>query len=34
VRTVIDHLHDEMIRAMRLCGAASLDALTPDLVRA
>jgi 4-hydroxymandelate oxidase len=33
VRTVLAHLHDEMVRAMRLCGAASLDALTPDLVR-
>ena len=34
VRTVLEHLHDEMVRAMRLCGAASIDALTPDLVRA
>ncbi len=34
VQMVLEHLHDEMVRAMRLCGAASLDALTPDLVRA
>jgi 4-hydroxymandelate oxidase len=34
VRAVMEHLHDEMVRAMRLCGAASLAALTPDLVRA
>jgi 4-hydroxymandelate oxidase len=32
VRAVMEHLHDEMLRAMRLCGAASLAALTPDLV--
>jgi len=34
VRMVLEHLHDEMVRAMRLCGAASLAALTPDLVKA
>jgi isopentenyl diphosphate isomerase/L-lactate dehydrogenase-like FMN-dependent dehydrogenase len=33
VRAVMAHMHDEMVRAMRLCGAASLSALTPDLVR-
>jgi 4-hydroxymandelate oxidase len=33
VRMVLEHLHDEMLRAMRLCGAASLAALTPDLVK-
>jgi 4-hydroxymandelate oxidase len=33
VQSVIEHLHDEMVRAMRLCGAASLAALTPDLVK-
>jgi 4-hydroxymandelate oxidase len=33
VQAVLAHLHDEMVRAMRLCGAASLAALTPDLVR-
>jgi isopentenyl diphosphate isomerase/L-lactate dehydrogenase-like FMN-dependent dehydrogenase len=33
VTAVLEHLHDEMLRAMRLCGAASLAALTPDLVR-
>jgi len=32
VQAVMEHLHDEMLRAMRLCGAASLAALTPDLV--
>jgi ABC-type amino acid transport substrate-binding protein len=25
-------MRDEMVRAMQLCGAASLKALTPDLV--
>jgi isopentenyl diphosphate isomerase/L-lactate dehydrogenase-like FMN-dependent dehydrogenase len=34
VRTVLQHMHDEMVRAMRLCGAASLAALTRDVVRA
>ena len=33
VQAVLEHLHDEMVRAMRLCGAASLAALTPDLVK-
>jgi 4-hydroxymandelate oxidase len=33
VRMVLEHLHDEMVRAMRLVGAASLAALTPDLVK-
>jgi 4-hydroxymandelate oxidase len=33
VRAVLEHLQDEMLRAMRLCGAASLAALTPDLVK-
>jgi 4-hydroxymandelate oxidase len=33
VQAVLKHLHDEMVRAMRLCGAASLAALTPDLVK-
>ena len=32
VQAVMEHLQDEMVRAMRLCGAASLAALTPDLV--
>jgi isopentenyl diphosphate isomerase/L-lactate dehydrogenase-like FMN-dependent dehydrogenase len=32
VRMVMDHMRDEMVRAMQLCGAASLKALTPDLV--
>ena len=32
VQAVMEHLHDEMLRAMRLCGANSLKALTPDLV--
>jgi 4-hydroxymandelate oxidase len=34
VRTVMEHLHEELVRAMRLCGAASLAELTPDLVAA
>jgi len=34
VRAVMEHMHGEMVRAMRLCGAASLAALTPDLVKA
>ena len=33
VHAVLEHLYDEMVRAMRLCGAASLSALTPDLVK-
>jgi len=32
VRMVMDHMRDEMVRAMQLCGAASLAALTPDLI--
>ena len=32
VQAVMEHLQDELIRAMRLCGAASLAELTPDLV--
>ncbi len=34
VAAVLAHMHDEMVRAMRLCGANSLAALTPDLVKA
>ncbi|MEX2035528.1 MAG: alpha-hydroxy acid oxidase [Xanthobacteraceae bacterium] len=34
VQAVMEHLHDEMLRAMQLCGAASVAALTPDLVKA
>jgi 4-hydroxymandelate oxidase len=34
VQAVMEHLHSEMVRAMQLCGAASLAALTPDLVKA
>jgi 4-hydroxymandelate oxidase len=34
VRAVLEHMHDETVRAMRLCGAANLAALTPDLVKA
>jgi 4-hydroxymandelate oxidase len=32
VRAVLDHLRSEFVRSMALCGAASLDTLTPDLV--
>ncbi|MBO0756090.1 MAG: alpha-hydroxy-acid oxidizing protein [Bradyrhizobiaceae bacterium] len=32
VRAVLDHLRSELVRSMALCGAASLDALTSDLV--
>ena len=32
VAMVLDHMRDEMVRAMRLCGAASLAELTGDLV--
>ena len=32
VRAVLEHLHDELIRAMQLCGIASLSAAKPDLV--
>jgi 4-hydroxymandelate oxidase len=31
-RAVLDELRDELVRAMQLCGAASLAELTPDLV--
>jgi 4-hydroxymandelate oxidase len=34
VAAVLTHLRDEMVRAMQLCGAANLTALTPDLVKA
>ena len=33
VAAVMQHMHGEMVRAMQLCGAASLAALTPDLVK-
>ena len=33
VQAVLEHLHDEMVRAMQLCGAGNLAALTPDLVK-
>jgi isopentenyl diphosphate isomerase/L-lactate dehydrogenase-like FMN-dependent dehydrogenase len=29
----LEHIHDETVRAMQLCGAANLAALTPDLVK-
>ena len=32
VRTVLQGLHDELLRAMALCGAVSLPELTPDLL--
>ncbi len=32
VQAVMEHLHDELTRAMRLCGASKLSDLTPDLV--
>lgn len=32
VQAVLDHLHGELKRSMALCGAATLDELTPDLV--
>jgi 4-hydroxymandelate oxidase len=32
VHAVLDHLRSELVRSMALCGTASLDALTPDLV--
>jgi 4-hydroxymandelate oxidase len=34
VADVLTHMHQEMVRAMQLCGANSLAALTPDLVKA
>jgi isopentenyl diphosphate isomerase/L-lactate dehydrogenase-like FMN-dependent dehydrogenase len=33
VAAVLMHLRDETVRAMQLCGAATLAALTPDLVK-
>jgi 4-hydroxymandelate oxidase len=33
VRGVLQHMHQELVRAMQLCGAPSLSALTPDLVQ-
>jgi isopentenyl diphosphate isomerase/L-lactate dehydrogenase-like FMN-dependent dehydrogenase len=33
VAAVMAHMRDEMVRAMRLSGANSLAALTPDLVK-
>jgi 4-hydroxymandelate oxidase len=33
VKAVLEHMHGEMVRAMRLCGANNLAALTPDLVK-
>jgi 4-hydroxymandelate oxidase len=32
VRTVLDHLRAELVRAMALCGAARLDEISCDLV--
>jgi 4-hydroxymandelate oxidase len=32
VQGVMEHLQDELVRAMRLCGASKLSDLTPDLV--
>jgi 4-hydroxymandelate oxidase len=32
VQMVMEHLHDELTRAMRLCGASKLSDLTLDLV--
>jgi 4-hydroxymandelate oxidase len=32
VAGVLDHLRNELVRSMALCGAARLDELTPDLV--
>jgi 4-hydroxymandelate oxidase len=34
VAAVLTHMHQEMVRAMQLCGANSLAALTRDLVKA
>jgi 4-hydroxymandelate oxidase len=33
VKAVLQHMHQELVRTMQLCGAPSLSALTPDLVR-
>ena len=32
VQAVMEHLHEEMVRAMRLSGTPSLADATPDLV--
>ena len=32
VAAVMDHLRDELLRAMQLCGVASPQDATPDLV--
>ena len=32
VRAVLDHLHEELIRAMQLCGVPRLADAKPDLV--
>jgi len=32
VKTVLDHLHAELVRSMALCGTAELAEITPDLV--
>jgi 4-hydroxymandelate oxidase len=32
VRAVLDHLRDELMRAMALCGVARLDDISADLV--
>jgi 4-hydroxymandelate oxidase len=32
VRSVLDHLRVELVRAMALCGAARLDQIGSDLV--
>jgi isopentenyl diphosphate isomerase/L-lactate dehydrogenase-like FMN-dependent dehydrogenase len=32
VTAVLEHMRGELIRAMQLCGVASLTALAPDLV--
>ena len=32
VRDVLEHLHIELVRAMQLTGAATLSAITPDLL--
>ena len=33
VTAVLEHFREELVRAMQLCGAASLAELTPDLVK-
>src|SRR5207249_6315827 len=32
VTAVLEHFREELVRAMQLCGAASLAEVTPDLV--